>query len=271
MKKLFISCDMEGSSGITHWDETDYDRGGRWYDYFREQMTKEVSAACRGALDAGVSEVTVKDAHDSARNIIPSMLPESVRIKRGWSGSILSMIQGIEEGFDALAFTGYHSAAGSADNPLAHTMNTSIDEIKINGITASEFLIHSYLAGAMKIPVIFISGDENICSEAAFHIPGIKTAAVSRGSGYAADSMHPADAAGLIYSEMRSAVSSEKNGFEGCFIRMPEHFDVTVRYTSHTKAFSRSHYPGTSLSDERTVSFCTDDYTEVMRFFHFVL
>lgn len=80
--KLFISSDIEGTTGITAWDETE------WSDprslYFREQMTREVTAACEGAADAGFGEIWVKDAHDSARNIIPDRLPENVKLLRGW-------------------------------------------------------------------------------------------------------------------------------------------------------------------------------------------
>ncbi len=38
-------------------------------------MTREVGAACRGALSAGAEGILVKDAHDSARNIDPAGLP----------------------------------------------------------------------------------------------------------------------------------------------------------------------------------------------------
>ena len=41
-------------------------------------MSKEVAAACEGANLAGAKEIFVKDAHYSARNIIPSFLPKNV-------------------------------------------------------------------------------------------------------------------------------------------------------------------------------------------------
>ncbi|MDR2648126.1 MAG: M55 family metallopeptidase, partial [Clostridiales bacterium] len=127
--RLFISSDIEGTTGIVHWDETDYDRGGRWYDYFRERMTREAAAACIGAKEGGAEYIRVKDAHDWARNIIPAELPEGVTIHRGWSGSPLSMVDGLDEGFDALALTGYHSPGHGDGNPLAHTMTPAADEV----------------------------------------------------------------------------------------------------------------------------------------------
>lgn len=72
---VFISADIEGTCGITDWSETErstpYD-----YNYFRKQMTMEVRAACEGAVAGGADEIFVRDAHDSARNIDPSQLPE---------------------------------------------------------------------------------------------------------------------------------------------------------------------------------------------------
>ena len=74
MMKVFLSADMEGTCGIVHWNETDR---ATPMDYapLQKQMTREVAAACRGALAAGAEEVMVKDAHDSARNIDPTALP----------------------------------------------------------------------------------------------------------------------------------------------------------------------------------------------------
>jgi D-amino peptidase len=48
-------------------------------------MTKEVTATCEGAIEAGAKEIMVKDAHASARNIIATELPEALKLIRGWS------------------------------------------------------------------------------------------------------------------------------------------------------------------------------------------
>ena len=49
--KLFISADIEGTAGISCWDETEY--GHPRYGYFAEQMTREVSAVCNAASNLG--------------------------------------------------------------------------------------------------------------------------------------------------------------------------------------------------------------------------
>ncbi|GHT75338.1 amino acid amidase [Spirochaetia bacterium] len=268
--KLFISSDIEGTCGITHWDETDYDKGGRWYDYFRSQMTREVAAACEGAAEGGAAEILVKDAHDSARNLIPTELPRGIHIGRGWSGSLYSMVDGLQNGFDALAFTGYHSPAYGNGNPLAHTMNTTIDEITINGVRTSEFLIFSLSAGSLGIPVVFLSGDAALCEFARGFIPDITTVAVNEGSGDATISIHPLDAVQRIREGMRDAVLSLSLG-KRCVVPMPASFEVTVRYVKHQKAFRNSLYPGARQIDEKTIGFTAKDFADVLRFFKFVL
>ena len=65
---VFISADIEGTCGITDWSETERSTP-QDYEPFQKQMTREVKAACKGALEGGASGILLKDAHDSARNI----------------------------------------------------------------------------------------------------------------------------------------------------------------------------------------------------------
>ena len=73
--KVFISVDMEGITGVVNWE--DVRRDGKDYDYFRQIMTKETNAAIEGALEAGATDILVRDSHGSARNILPEMLKMS--------------------------------------------------------------------------------------------------------------------------------------------------------------------------------------------------
>ncbi|MFA6890051.1 MAG: M55 family metallopeptidase, partial [Bacilli bacterium] len=158
--KVFISADIEGVNHITHWNETEY--GHARYEEFRIQMTEEVNRACIGAHKAGATEIIVKDAHDSAMNLIFSDLPDYVVLHRGWEGNICSMMAGLDSSFDAACFIGYHSPSRSDGNPLSHTMNTQIFHVKINGVIASEFDINSLYASYLNVPIAFLSGDLNL-------------------------------------------------------------------------------------------------------------
>ena len=67
--RLYLSADIEGTCGIADWAETER---ATMDDYrpFAAQMTAEVAAACEGAVAAGAEDILVKDAHDSARNLV---------------------------------------------------------------------------------------------------------------------------------------------------------------------------------------------------------
>jgi D-amino peptidase len=268
--KLFISSDIEGTCGIAHWDETTKEKPD--YKYFQEQMTAEAAAACKGALAGGASEVFLKDAHETGRNIIPSKLPRGVTLNRSFGGDIFCMVSGLDDSFGGLAFTGYHSPGGGNGNLLSHTMNTLADEIKINGERASEFTIHSYIAAYLGVPILFLSGDEELCRLAKRFVPGIRTVPTLRGDGNSSWSPHPDEATEKIKSEVEAAVDSAvKTGAPDCVLKLPDSFEISVRYQNHIRAYRNAWYPGAKLDDEKTVVFSSKNYIDVLKFFHFCL
>ena len=171
--KIYISADIEGVAGITNWNEAEKNHPD--YPEFRERMTDEVVAACDGAIAAGATEILIKDAHDSGRNILAERLPDCARLVRAWSGHPLAMVQELDASFDAVLMVGYHSKAGTESNPLAHTITLRVARLSINGTLASEALIHSWAAALHRVPVVFLSGDQGICADAKGFNPGITT------------------------------------------------------------------------------------------------
>ncbi len=265
--KVYISADMEGITGITHWNETDKLKSD--YGYFVEQMTREVAAACEGAIKGGATEIWVKDAHETGRNIDPSALPENVRLIRGWSGHPYAMVQGLDPSFDALLFIGYHSWAGSNYNPLAHTMDAhGIQYIKINDQYASEFMIHAYAAASLGVPVAFISGDKGLMDEAKVLNVNMRTLAVNEGIGDSTISIHPHVAVEQMKKEVEVAL---KGNLELCSIKVPEKFQVEISFAEHKKAYKASFYPGVKQLSAHGVAFEAKDYFEVLRMMSFVL
>ncbi len=262
--KIFISSDIEGVTGATHWNETD--KAHADYAEFREQMTAEVAAACEGALSAGATEIVIKDAHWTGRNLIAAKLPREARLIRGWTQDPYSMMAGLDESFHAALMTGYHSRAGSDTSPLAHTLTGRVVSLKINDRYASEFLINAYTAGWLRVPVVFLSGDDGICQDAAAFLPNLTTVAVMEGTGNATSSLHPA----LAVERIRSGVEKALKGDAArCRVAMPPHFVTEVRYKEHTTARQVSFFPGARLIEPHVVQFEADDYFEVLRFFMF--
>ena len=262
--KLFISADIEGTTGITLWDETEHSHAR--YGYFADQMTREVAAACKGAMAAGCDDILVKDAHDTACNLIPRMLPEEVRLFRGWGSDIMGMMAGLERDCDGVFFTGYHSGAGMDTNPLSHTMNTRNNYVLINGIIAPELMINSLTAAYLGVPVRMVTGDRGLCDWMKSIQPNVETVAVSEGRGRGSVSIHPNKALRLI---REAACRAMKKDAKDCMFPLPEHFKVEISFKDHYRA--RNAYPRLVQTGPAAVCYEADDWMEVLRMLDFVL
>jgi len=264
--KFYISCDIEGTTGIVSWNETNIsDPSSR---YICEQMTKEVNAVCEALIEGGATEILIKDAHDSARNIDPSKLPEMVKLMRGWAKNPFVMMAGLDNTFDGVLFTGYHSAAGTSGNPLSHTMSLSNEYIKLNGELASEFTINAYIAGYLKVPVLFLSGDKALCDNVKKLNDNIKTTPVNEGLGNASISIHPSIALKLIKAEVSSAL---KGNLTKCLIELPKAFKLEIGFKEHANAYRASYYPNAKQTSAKTVTYEAADFMDVLKFMFFVL
>ena len=256
--KVYISADIEGVTGVTSWKETIL--GEEEHKKAAWQMTREVVSACEAALACGAEQIYVKDAHDSARNINGDELPDQVTLIRGWTCTPESMMAGIDESFDAVIFIGYHSGAGFDGNPLAHTMNGGNNFVKINERTAAEFDMNAYVAAHYGVPVVFISGDEQLCSHAKELVPEIETCGVKWGWGEATFNMNP-DAA---CREIRAGAEKGLKKLQACRIQMPEQFEVEINYKEFANALRASYYPKAVRLDGHTVKYTAADIQEMM-------
>jgi D-amino peptidase len=263
--KIFISADIEGTAGITNWDEARKTHAD--YPEHRQQMTREVLAACEGANAAGAKEILIKDAHATGRNIIQADLPDNARLVRGWSGHPFSMVQELDKSFDAAMFIGYHSKAGDETNPLAHTLNLDIMRMRLNGVPTSEFLLHAYAAASIGVPVVLVSGDKQLCAEIKDQNRHITTVAVSEGKGPSTISIAPR----LACERIREAVEATLSGdLRKALLKLPKRFVLEIEFNNPVKAYKSSWYPGCKHIGERTIRFETRDYFEVMRALKFI-
>lgn len=267
MKKIFISADIEGVCGVTHWDETEKDKPD--YEEFRHQITHEVAAACEGALQAGATDIVVRDAHDSARNIIAANLPEQVRLIRGWAGHPYCMMHGLDASFDAVIMLGYHAGGGDSGNPLSHTMtNTRATSISINGSYVTEFYINSLIASLENVPVVFVSGDKSVCDEATSRIAGVGVCATKEGIGDATMNIHPHKACIDIRQGIMSRLLTEA---QYAPLKIPSHFVLKINFVTPAFAYKNSFYPGARLEENNVVAFETDNLFELLCFMQFTL
>ncbi|WP_139491609.1 M55 family metallopeptidase [Brevibacillus dissolubilis] len=173
--KVFISVDMEGISGIVDPSYINPDTGSN-YQRGRMFMTGDVNAAIEGALEAGATEIVVADSHHHLNNILIEELHPSASLLAGTPRDY-SMMHGLDETFDAAILIGYHARHG-VPGVLSHTMSGVIKNMYINGQVVGEFGFNAVFAGLTGVPVVMVTGDDQIADEASALIPGIHTAIV---------------------------------------------------------------------------------------------
>ena len=264
--RVFLSVDIEGVAGITHWDEATETHAD--YRRFQEQMTNETIAACNGAIAAGATAITVKDAHSTARNLAGALLPRPTELISGWSGHPFSMVQGLDAAYDAAAFIGYHAKAGDGGNPLSHTLSGRVHRMTINGRAVTEYHLHAYAAATVGVPVVFVSGDQTLCDDIAATQPATLTFATKTGEGPSQHSVHPEVAIEAIQAGLAEALTGD---LSAALLELPNHFDLSIEYKHHPVAYGKSFYPGATLVDPHTVRLEVPDYFEILRAIQFLL
>jgi D-amino peptidase len=257
--KIYISADMEGICGVVAAEQTN--PSSPEYEAARKWMAGDVNAAVDGAFRGGASEVIVNDSHGNMRNIDPGDLdPKAVLISG--SPKPLSMMQGIDDSYNAVLFIGYHAQAGTQDAVLDHTISGSVvQSVKVNGIELPELGLNAAIAGAYGVPVVFISGDVSVCKQAKTILGNdIVTAPVKDGIGrYAARLVPFAEARRAIRDRVADAVKKASQ-FKPFKIAAPCRFEL--QYYLSAQADMAMLVPGVTRVNARTVGFQSDDYVK---------
>jgi len=249
--KLLISVDMEGITGVMHWDQVT--PGHMEYERFRKLMTGDVNAAIRGALDAGVEEVVVTDGHWFGYNILVEELDSRARLTSG-TGGPLGMVQGVSSGVDAAFFIGYHARAGSQNAILDHTWSSSrVHNVWLNDNLAGETALDAMVCGHYNVPVILLSGDQTVAAEADALLPGIVTAVVKTASGrMSAECLPPEESDQVIYSQAYAAIHKLHTGNSPAPFKPAAPLTLKVELATTDLADKAAFLPGAERMDGRT-------------------
>ncbi len=199
--RIYVSIDMEGIAGVVRSDHTS--TAGRDYNLARKWMTKELSVVVDEALKNGVEYILVNDSHGGMTNLLLDELPEgNIEVITG-SLKPLIMMEGIQLGFNAAFFIGYHSKKGTRGGILDHTVfGRAFRRVVINNREASEFYLNALIAGHYNTPVVLLSGDDKIAKEARETIDGIEVVVTKYGiSRYSARHLTKS----LLYRRLREA------------------------------------------------------------------
>lgn len=201
-KKVFISADMEGISGISASDQLS--ATGAEYNRSRKMMADDVNAAIRGARLGGATDIVVNDSHGSMRNLRLEDLEDGVRlISHSFKRS--GMMEGLDETYDAAIFVGYHAKAGNPGGLFAHTGSGVVRDVRVNGRSLGEGGLNTIVAAWYGVPVVLVTGDDVAVKQVAETASAAKTVAVKRAINPRAVELRPFE---VVHREIEEAAQA---------------------------------------------------------------
>jgi D-amino peptidase len=224
-------------------------------------MTEEANAAVEGALAAGADYVLLNDSHWEMRNLLAEDLHPAAELLSG-GPKRLSMLEGIEAGFDAALFIGYHAKAGTARALLDHTMTDVVRDARLNGRSMGELGLNAALAGSYGVPVALVSGDRATAEEARQLLgPDVGTVVVKDAvSRHAARSVAPEVARRRIKEGVAEALRRAHRPL------VPESpSTIEVDFTFSYQADYAELVPGSVRRSPVTVAYTHADFRELFR------
>ena len=265
--KVYVSVDMEGVACVTHGDHVKLE--GIEYEMARKWMTAEANAAIKGAFKAGASEVVVADSHGHMRNLLPDELHEDALLVRG-SPRPLTMMQGLDETFDAAFLVGYHSMAGTPQGILAHTyLGRSIYAVRLNGLTVGEPGFNSAIAGHFGVPVALVCGDDTVEAEVGDLMPTTERVVTKWAlSTFAARNLTPKASQKRIRQGAKRALARLAN-MEPLLIEKPIRFEVD--FMQPLSAHLAADIPGVERVGGRTLVYTGADMLDVTRIWRLMI
>jgi D-amino peptidase len=262
--KILISADMEGITGIHHWDQVDQQHAE--YARFRKLMTQDVNAAIGGAFQAGADEVFVTDAHSKGSNILIEELNPRAHLHSG-STSPLMMIQGVQDGVDGVCLVGYHAMIGTPYATLEHTWSGSVMNMTVNDRPLGEIGLAAVISGHFNVPVLMISGDESACAEALTLIKNVETAVVKRATGrYSAEMLSPLQSSGKICEATANAVLRLKQGSAPAPVKLMPPLKLAIEMRLSEMADMAALLPG-AIRHDRWIEYTAQDILTLFRAF----
>jgi D-amino peptidase len=207
-RKIYISVDMEGISGISGDDQLG--PGGAEYGRSRKLMAEDLNAAIRGALAAGAADILVNDSHGGQRNLLPEDVHGAARLI-SHSFKRHGMMEGLDETFDAVIFIGYHAKADAPRGLFAHTGSGVVRDLQINGRSIGEGGMNAALAAWYGVPVVMVTGDDVAVAEVKESASGARGVVVKHAINMRAVELRPLQQARRdIEQAARDAVASAK-------------------------------------------------------------
>jgi D-amino peptidase len=266
--KVYISADMEGITGVASADQLG--PGGFEYQQAREWMTGEVLAAIQGARAAGATEFVISDSHGNGESLLIDKFPTDIPITivRSFPRP-LGMMEGIDSSFAAVMFVGYHAATTSTTGVRAHTISSALlTRIALNDVPQSEAGLNAAIAAQYGVPVVMITGDDQIVAETKQRLGNIEGVIVKRAVGFHSAATLTPEAGQRLIRERAKVALERRAEMRPYTVTAPINVDVSMK--NYRPIELLTYLPNVKRVDSHTVRFVGKNMVEVSKFLEFV-
>jgi D-amino peptidase len=251
-KKVFISVDMEGISGISGSDQLS--AAGAEYGRSRKLMADDANAAIRGARAGGATEIVVNDSHGSMRNLrLEDLEPGARLISHSFKRS--GMMEGLDDSFDAVIFVGYHAQAGTPNGLFAHTGSGVVADVRVNGRSLGEGGLNTLVAGWYGVPVVLVTGDDVAVKQVAAIATGVRSVVVKRAINQRAVELRPLEE---VHREIEAAAKEVVAGARRAAPKRESAYSVEVQFQDTYIPEVAESLPGMRRPAPDTIAFSAD-------------
>jgi len=265
--KVLVLYDMEGVSGASSVRHTDFGAEPE-YTEGRKSLTADVNAAIAGLKAAGATEIIVVDGHGSGNSQSPDvfeaeLLAPAKMISRDRPFDIY--MDSYDQSIDAIVAVAMHAGAGNPDGFLSHTYTIEDVQYRVNGTPFNESMILAMGAARYGIPLIMVSGDDQLDTEIRRYLPWVKYAAGKRAVGRAKAEPFARDE---VSRRIEKAAKEALLGLDSA--RVPENFLGPYRFAltfqDESQASTVARLQGAELlSDSVSVQIRAADFEEGYR------
>ncbi len=171
-----VFADIEGAFGI--WRMRQCRSGTAEWQYGRQCLTADVNQVITGAFDAGASQVTVKDTHETGFNCLISRLDRRARYIGGHYNR--PTFFGDLSRYDLVLYVAIHAASGTPDAFFPHTHYGIFSQLRINRRPVCEMDIYGAYMGEWDLPIGLVSGEDIAVEQALRVLPWAKSVVVDK-------------------------------------------------------------------------------------------
>jgi D-amino peptidase len=203
--KFVVLADLDGAAGVRNPHEC-FPNYPEFEQYGVPHMAADANAAARGLFKGGASEVVIVDGHLIGQNLI------SARVEAPAHLSAKTLLEELQRGgVCGLFLTGIHAKTGTPNSFSSHTIAPFL-AARVNGDIVGDSLLVAYLAGALDVPLVGVSGDWVACEEIQWALPWILNSPTKTGFDRASVRHHNPDTARASLEEIAARAAAPGAG-----------------------------------------------------------